>query len=431
MAHDRRLHYTPLQGLKTLLLLPLIALYVLVKTCVVRFLLGRQRPSAQNVGDPGRWDVVCVSHVNWRHIWQRNHHTMSQLARLSKVLYINPIRLDTYCKHTPWHLLRFRKVWKNIWQHEMFVFPLETQSPLFQRLNRFLLETRIRYHMKRLGFGPIVLWFYFPSQRWLTGCLGERAVVYDIQDEYPQFPWAPRDTAEKERRLLAEADVVFAGTDALYERKRSQARNIHFFGCGVDFERFNTVYYRDRRHELRHLRGKVTLGYFGAIDNRIDRDLLLWLVRERPDWNLVMIGPIVGGLFKRFSAPNVAFTGPKSYELLPRYLALFDVCLMPFAMNEMTRHINPTKALEYFASGKPVVSTIIPDMVKYYSDVIYFASTPEEFLAQCEACLANFPPERRERGLQLARERSWESVVASMREHIDQAIANKVGHSRD
>lgn len=425
MAHDRRFHFTPFQVFKVVLFGPPIALYVLIKTCVVRLLLGRQRSVTQSSGKSGQWDIVCISHVSWRHIRQRNHHTMAQLARRSKVLYINPIRLDTYCKHTPHHLLQFRKVCENIWHHEIFVLPFETQSPLFQRLNRFLLETRIRYHMKRLGFGPIVLWFYFPSQRWLTGCLGERAVVYDIQDEYSQFPWAPRDTAEKENQLLAEADVVFAGTDALYERKRPQARNNHFFGCGVDYDHFNTVYYRDRPREFRHLRGKVTLGYFGALDNRIDRDLLLYLSRERPDWNLVMIGPIVGGLFKRFSAPNVAFTGTKPYELLPRYLALFDVCLMPFVMSDMTRHINPTKALEYFASGKPVVSTPIPDMVKHYSDVIYFGSTPDEFLAQCETCLADFPADRRERGLHLAREKSWESVVTAMRQLIDEAIARK------
>lgn len=425
MARDERLRFTPWQAIKVLLLMPLMAFYLLAKTCLLWLLIGKRRPAAERDDDPSHWDVVCISHVNWRHIWQRNHHTMAHLARRSKVLYINTIRLDTYCKHTPLHILRFRRIREDLWHYETFVLPLETQFPLFQRLNRFMLETRIRYRMKRHGFGPIVLWFYFPSQRWLVGRLEERAVVYDIQDEYGQFRWAPRDTEEKEKRLLAEADVVFAGTDALYERKRPLARNAHFFGCGVDFDHFHALYHRDKPRELRPLRGEVTLGYFGAIDERIDRDLLLYLTRERPNWNLVMIGPVNRTLFERFSAPNVAFTDAKRYDLLPRYLAFFDICLMPFVMSDLTRHINPTKALEYFASGKPVVSTPIPDMVKHYSDVIYFASTPKEFLAQCELCLADFPAERREHGIQLARERSWQFVVAAMRDLIDQAIVKR------
>jgi glycosyltransferase involved in cell wall biosynthesis len=425
MARDQRLQFTFYQAIKLVLLMPPIALYVLIKTCILRLLVGKWRPPTGDSDDPGRWDVVCVSHVNWQHIWQRNHHTMVQMARRSKVLYINPIRLDTYAKHTMGEALRHRKVRENLWHYEMFILPFETKSALFQRLNRFLLETRIRYWMKNLGLGPAVLWLYFPAQSWLIGRLGERAVVYDIQDEYSQFRWAPRDTAEKEKRVLAAADVVFVGTDALYERKRDLARNVHFFACGVDAEHFGNLYSRDKPHDLRDLRGKVTLGYFGAIDERIDRELLVHIVRERPDWNVVMIGPVYPGLFKTFTAPNIVFTGQRPYELLPRYLKSFDICIMPFAMNDLTRHINPTKALEYFASGKPVVSTPIPDMVKYYSDVIYFASTPEEFVAQCESCLAAFPAERRERGLQLARERSWESVVATMREQIDDVIAKK------
>ncbi len=428
MARDLRFQISVFQAIRLLFLMPPIALYLLIKTCFLRLLLKRRERRAQPPAapdGPSQWDVVCLSHVNWEHIWQRNHHTMSGLSRRSKVLYINPVRLDAHLKHAPLRRLSFRRVRPNLWHAEWFVLPFETQSRLFQQLNRFLLETRIRYWMQRLGFGPIVLWFYFPSQAWLAGCLGERAVVYDIQDEYSHFCWAPRDTAEKERFLLDKADVIFAGTDALFERKRAPGRNIHFFACGVDVEHFGNLYHRDRPHDLRHLRGSATLGYFGAIDDRIDSDLLQFIARERPDWNLVMIGPIFPNVFRLFSAPNVVFTGARRYELLPRYLSCFDVCLMPFKLNELTAHINPTKALEYFASGKPVVSTPIPDMVKHYSDVIYFADTPEQFLAQCERALRDFPPERRDRGVRLAAERSWETVVASMRNVIDAAIAKR------
>ncbi|MBM3334120.1 hypothetical protein FJY63_05610, partial [Candidatus Sumerlaeota bacterium] len=128
MDRDRRLHFTPLQVVKTVLLMPLIATFLLLKTCVVRLLMGKPQAAMPDDADPGCWDVVCIGHVNWRHIWQRNHHTMSHLARRSKVLYINAIRLDTYCKHTPRHILRFRKVHQNLWHYETFVLPFETVS---------------------------------------------------------------------------------------------------------------------------------------------------------------------------------------------------------------------------------------------------------------------------------------------------------------
>jgi glycosyltransferase involved in cell wall biosynthesis len=368
--------------------------------------------------------VICFSHVNWDHIWQRNHHLVSRLAERSKVMYINTSRLDAFAKHTPIKKLRFRRERENLWRYEMFIFPYETLSPLVKRLNAFILETRVLYRMKRLGFGSPILWFFFPTHNYMIGRFNERAVVYDIQDEYSHFLWAPRDTAEREKNLLEAADVTFTGTDALFEQKSPLARGTtRFFGCGVDFDHFSRLYHRDPPRELRHLKNDIVLGYFGAIDERIDRELLLHLVRAHPDWDLVMIGPVLEGIFEPFEAPNVAWTGSKDYSLLPRFLSRFDVCLMPFAINELTRHINPTKALEYFASGRPVVSTPIPDMVKYYGDVIYFASTPDEFVAQCEEALRDFPPERRERGIELARERSWETVVAEMRKMIDGAIA--------
>lgn len=426
MAKDQRLRISPLQAISMFLLMPPIAAYVLAKTCVMRLLVGSWRPPAPDEDDPSAWDVICISHVNWEHVWQRNQHTATHLAAKSKVLYLNTIRLDTFAKHLPRHLLQLKKVANDVWHYETFVLPFETLLPVVQRLNRFMLRTRILYHMKQLGFRSSILWFYFPTHCSLVGKLDERAVVYDIQDEYSKFLWAPRDTAEREKQLLARADIVFAGTDALRESKSPLASGeVHFFGCGVDFDHFHNAYNRDKPRDLHKLKNKIQLGYFGLIDERVDSELLAYLAKQRPEWDFVMIGPVEKTIFNMFEAPNVAFVHAKPYSDLPRYLGLWSVCLMPFAINDLTRHINPTKALEYFASGRPVVSTPIPDMVKYYSDVIYFAETPEDFVAQCDACLADFPKERKEQGLQLARERSWESVVGEMRRLIDEVVARR------
>ncbi|MBA2408757.1 MAG: glycosyltransferase [Gammaproteobacteria bacterium] len=240
------------------------------------------------------------------------------------------------------------------------------------------------------GVRDPILWYYTPMSLAFSEHLHASALVYDCMDELSAFKFAPPALREQERALLRRADLVFTGGFSLYEAKRTQHPRVHPFPSSVDTAHFATA--RDMTDEpsdqaaIAHPR----LGFFGVIDERMDLDLLVAIADARPDWHLVMVGPVVkinpADLPKR---SNIHFLGGKQYAELPAYLAGWDVALMPFAMNESTRFISPTKNPEYLAGGKPVVSTPITDVIRHYGDIeaVRIASTPEEFVSEIEAAL--------------------------------------------
>lgn len=368
-------------------------------------------PAVHKAG-PDRMDVLCLSHVAWKeHIWQRNHHVMSRLARKGTVLYCYPVKFGA--------ILRF---WKRIltgdWQapegvyvHYLLLIPGSRRIAWVESLNTRLATAELRRLAARCGMDDFILWYYFPDAVYLAGQLGEKAVVYDIQDNYAGFAWASPDVVRRENQLLSRADQVFTGTHALLEQHREKARRIEFIPCGVDFAFFQEA--RTGRQKPPEPLGNLSrpvFGYFGLIGSRIDLPLIEELARRQPGWTFLMLGPVERDAPKIDALPNIVFTGRVDYAELPGYAALFDVCLMPFVLNDLTRSINPTKTLEYFALERPVVSSAIPDMLKFYRDVIAFADSPDAW----ETCLKEAlepDPERIARALEIARENSWQAVT--------------------
>ncbi len=252
-------------------------------------------------------------------------------------------------------------------------------------------------------------WFYDPmAVTAFAERLGERAVFYDCMDELSLFRGAPPELVRRESELLALADVVFAGGPRIWEAKRRFNSNCFLFGCGVDFAHFGSA--RDPGlawpADVANLPRPI-LGYFGVVDERIDYALLGKVADSTPG-SVVMVGPwtkVDPETFPR--RENLHWLGGRSYDELPAYAKSFDVCLMPFALNEATRFINATKALEYMAAGKPVVATPVPDVVSQFSEIARIASEPEEFIAACQSCLTEPDQGRVERGLALAEGSSW------------------------
>src|SRR3954468_19365870 len=244
-------------------------------------------------------------------------------------------------------------------------------------------------------------------------------------DELSQFTGAPKALVTNEARLMQYADVVFTGGFELGEKKAKQHDNVHAFGCGVDYEHFakaadaNTAIPPDIDFMKRPI-----LGWFGVVDERVDYAMVGEMARMRPDWSFAMVGPVVKvdpNLLPHF--PNLFWLGGRDYQVLPNYCKAFDINMMCFAINAATEYINPTKALEYFATGRPVISTPVKDVVRQYSDLVDIVKTPEEFVAAAERLLKNPPLERIERGIAKAEQSSWEAPVANMQRLIKEAIA--------
>lgn len=275
------------------------------------------------------------------------------------------------------------------------------------------------------NFENPVQWFYDPmAVSAFAGHLNERAIVYDCMDQLSQFRGAPPELARRERELLALADVVFAGGPKIWKAKREYNSNCFSYGCGVDLRHFG----RARRASTSQPADIATLarpilGYFGVVDERIDYELLARLADHDANWSVVMVGPsakVDPNAFPRRA--NLHWLGGRDYAQLPAYAEAFEVCLMPFAINAATEYINPTKALEYMATGTPIVSSAIEDVVLQYNDVVSVASSHEDFVARCERAIAGPDGARIERGLRMARQNSWESIVQELEKHVADAL---------
>ncbi len=277
-------------------------------------------------------------------------------------------------------------------------------------------------------FEQPVQWFYDPMVAPVfLGQMNEVANVYDCMDELSKFRCAPPEIALREAQLLAEADVVFTGGRKLYELKRRANPNCHFYGCGVDAEHFGAARQPDTAvpPDLATIR-EPRLGYFGVVDERMDYELIAQLAESRPAWSIVIIGPMLkvdSAVLPR--RKNIHWLGARAYGQLPAYCKGFKVCLMPFALNEATEFINPTKALEYMATGRPVVSSPVEDVVKNFGAVVKIGRNRDEFISLCAEAIEKPDAKAIRSGLDMAAENSWESIVARLEEHIQTAILRK------
>jgi UDP-galactopyranose mutase len=271
-----------------------------------------------------------------------------------------------------------------------------------------------------------VQWLYTPMALPLAEQLhAPLARVYDCMDELSAFKNAPKALLALEAELFQKADLVLTGGHALYEAKQQLHHNIHAFPSSVDREHFAQARVAQADPEDQAAIPHPRLGFFGVIDERMDLALLEGVARLRPSWQLVMLGPVVK--IDESELPrldNIHYLGGKTYADLPRYVAGWDVALMPFAKNESTRFISPTKTPEYLAAGKPVVSTSIRDVVRPYSvqGLAHIADTPQDFVAACEACMSE-PAERRLRRADAFLSRlSWDRTWAGMEELMQRAV---------
>jgi UDP-galactopyranose mutase len=236
----------------------------------------------------------------------------------------------------------------------------------------------------------LITWYYTPMMLPFSRHVEADVTVFDAMDELSKFKFAPVKLLGLEQEVIDRADVVFTGGSSLFEAKKDRHDNIHCFPSSVDRAHFCKARARQFDPGDQEDLPRPRLGFYGVIDERFDTELLDRVAAMRPDWSFVIVGPVVkisdADLPKR---PNIHYLGGKTYDQLPGYLSGWDVALMPFAMNESTQFISPTKTPEYLAGGKPVVSTPIKDVVRHYGQLegVKIASTPEEFVAACEEAL--------------------------------------------
>ncbi len=367
--------------------------------------------------------IIAHCHLSWNGVWQRPQQFLSRLSRQHPVLFVE----TSTCAGTG-------RAHAQILPAPGFpdVSILRMHFDLALWMGRQWNDQEKRRLLCEALAGPLrgrferpIQWFYDPmAAPVFLGQLGGRAVIYDCMDELSHFKFAPPELIERERLLLARADHVFAGGRRLCEAKSRFNAHCHFIGCGVDVEHFGRARLDSTEipADIAGLRGPV-LGYFGVVDERLDYKLIARLADARPDWNVVIIGPVAKVDEADFPRrANLHWLGARSYELLPAYTKAFDVCLMPFALNEATAYINPTKALEYMATGTPIVSTAVADVVSNFSSVVDIAGDANEFIAACRAAIVVPDPIPIERGLRMAQSNTWDFLVARMEGYLNESL---------
>lgn len=286
-----------------------------------------------------------------------------------------------------------------------------------------LLQELLSRFARNHGISEPIVWFYTPmALEFFPDTLTPSMVIYDCMDELSMFRGAPPELQVNETRLIQMADLVFTGGASLFEAKRELHPRVHVFPSGVDADHFRRA--RNRNGEYAEQAGlpRPRLGYAGVIDERIDLPLIEDVARRRPDWQLIMIGPVAKidpASLPRLS--NISWLGMKPYNDLPKYFAGWDAALMPFAMNDSTRFISPTKTPEYLCAGLPVISTPIRDVVRPYGELglVRIAKTPEHFVESAEqAMMTGMCLKWRERADQFLETLSWESVWTGMNTQI-------------
>ena len=367
--------------------------------------------------------LIVQSHLRWDFVWQRPQQLLSRFARKAPVLFIEePIFLDDASRDRIEITMPLRNIVRAIprLRGEMRG---DYDAAIAQVRELVLREIGPLGRLDGL-FSNAVQWFYTPMPApAMLGAFNEIGVVYDCMDELSQFRGAPADLVRRERLLLANADVVFTGGYKLFTAKSAHHSNVHFFGCGVDVQHFSTARSSDTSIPADARFESPVAGYFGVIDERLDYELIRALAERHPELTVVMVGPTAKVDPDELpNAANIHWLGQRSYEELPRYVKGFDVCLMPFAINEATEYINPTKTLEYMAAGKPIVSTPVADVVRNFTPIVTVADNVDDFVAAVMRDASSSDETRIADGIEMASHSSWESIVGKMRALITGAV---------
>jgi glycosyltransferase involved in cell wall biosynthesis len=367
-------------------------------------------------------DLVVLSHLRWPWVWQRPHHLVSRLARRradagARTFFVEEPTTGDVAQPRLEHEERdgVTRVW-------LVVPPSDKAAEVHgfdagggERYGEVLAALLAEH-----GRPPAPdVWVYTPAALDIALELQPGRMVYDVMDDLASFRDAPEGLVLRQRRVLAQADVVFAGGRSLHRSVLAQGRaDAHLFPSGVE-----TAHY-ERSRALRAPHPRPVAGYVGVIDERLDLPLLTELAERLPDWTIRIVGPVVKiDPASLPQAANLEYPGLTAYERLPEVMAGFDVALMPFALNEATRSISPTKTLEYLAAGLPVVSTRVPDVVADYTGVVHLADDGASFAAACRHVVQHRAEERDRRLRPLQARHEWDAIADRMAQLLEQSRA--------
>jgi UDP-galactopyranose mutase len=363
--------------------------------------------------------IICFSHLRWGFVWQRPQHLLTRLARGRRAYFVEEPTFSPECTYSflAAELVSGVEVITPVFPESMF-----SRHGFGSHINDEISCLLNTYCSGPVDLQSAIVWYYTPmAMGALPASVDPQIVIFDAMDELANFRNAPQELRHNEQVLLRQADLVFAGGPSLYNSRKDHHPDAHCFASGVDASHFAQPQ-GCVPHDMVRFRRRV-VGFYGVLDERIDFRLLNELAQLRPDWDVVLIGPTAKITDADLAhQPNIHYLGMRTYDQLPAYLARFDAAILPFALNEATAFISPTKTLEYLAGGKPVVSTRVTDVVHLYGEVVEVADTAEEFVSSIEARWSesiSVTRARQHRISEILAEHDWDTIAERMAELIE------------
>ncbi len=364
-------------------------------------------------------NIICFSHLRWNFVYQRPQHLFTRFAKHYTVYFFEePVLHDSDDNYS----IAIAK--ENIFvvtpylnRADSNVNPVARQAAL---LNKLIGEQQIEKY---------ICWYYSPMALLFSNHLHPSLTVYDCMDELSAFKFAPPELKETERQLFDKADIVFTGGYSLYHAKKDLHKNIYPFPSSIEKEHFAKARHINEEPPDQKPIPYPRLGFFGVIDERFDIDLIKEVAAKRPDWNFVFIGPVIkidAAFLPR--EKNIFYLESKSYTELPNYISGWDIAMIPFAINESTRFISPTKTPEYLAAGRPVISTPIADVADPYGEkkLVSIVHSAEEFIAAADTILNEKNKSQWLKNVDtFLLENSWENTFYKMHSIIKKTLAAK------
>ena len=371
--------------------------------------------------------LICFSHLRWRFVYQRPQHLLSRFANVTRVFVLEEPIFDASSDH-----LAGSQESDNLWvltPHLRGGLPEEEITSIQKNLlDQFMEEMSIRDY---------TLWYYSPMALRFSDHLTPSLIVYDCMDELSAFRFAPPQLTMLDTVLMQKADLVFTGGQSLYEARKNRHHAIYPFPSSIDKHHFLSARQykieQDDQASIPHPR----LGFYGVLDERLNLQLIEDMAALRQHWHFIYIGPVVKidpDTLPR--AANIHYLGGKEYSDLPKYLAGWDIAIMPFALNESTRFISPTKTPEFLSAGKPVISTSITDVVNPYQKkgLVHIADTAEEFVEAADEALTNGTSSEWLKNVddflaEISWDHTWERMYVLMNERLEQKKISKTHKS--
>lgn len=365
-------------------------------------------------------NLLCLSHLRWDFVFQRPQQLLTRLAKTFNIYFLEEPVFDAQDRA----YLTLGNIQKNLSVLVPHLPPglsaaaqIEMQKDLLDRL------------LAAQNLADFAFWYYTPMALAYSDHLHPKMIIYDCMDELSAFKFAPENLPELEKKLFKIADLVFTGGESLFQAKKDFHGNIYAFPSSIEQAHFAQA--RSKKYKTAAPKG-IKLGYYGVIDERFDIGLIEKMADLKPEWQFMLIGPVVK--IDPESLPqrkNIHYLGSKNYTELPAYLSTWDVALIPFLINESTRFISPTKTPEYLASGRPVISTPIRDVVHPYGikKLVKIAKTAPEFISAAEELLSRSATTQKawlKSADQFLAQNSWELTCAKMQDKIAETLEEKL-----